>query len=257
MIPVEIEAVLEGKTRWCVLTADCLSPLSEMPKGSVDALVTDPPYCSGAVSESQRTQSKGQGLRSETLRRLGWFVGDNMGTAGLCFLLRSVAAESATVVKDTGSMVFFCDWRMQSSLQPAIESAGLRYQGLIVWDKQSMGLGRGFRAQHELALHFTNGAPEYHNLGTPNILRCPRVTVDERIHQTQKPVDLLRQIVEVVAPVGGVDLDTFAGSGSTGVACVKSARRFIGFELSEEHAKNARTRLREAEAESGLFAGAQ
>ncbi len=78
---------------------DCLEVMKQMPDGSVDAVITDPPYCSGSVSEASRTAAKGQGLRSENIQRLGWFVGDNMGTAGLVWLIRSMAVESLRLLK--------------------------------------------------------------------------------------------------------------------------------------------------------------
>lgn len=236
-------------TLWEVRHGDCLALMREMADGSVDAVITDPPYCAGAISEAQRTRAAGQGLRSENIRRFGWFTGDNMGTAGLMFLLRAIAFEAVRVVKPTGSLVVFCDWRMLATLAPAIESAGLRYQNLVVWDKGHMGLGLGFRARHELALHFTFGSPEYHDKGTANVLECRRVSAAEREHQTQKPVDLMAQIVRVVAPVGGLILDPFCGSGSTGVACAATARRFLGFERDAAHCETARRRLADAQPE--------
>lgn len=222
---------------------DALEVLAAQPEASVDALITDPPYCSGSVSEASRTKGSGQGLRSETIKKLGWFVGDNMGTAGLSWLLRATAVIARRVVKPTGHFACFCDWRMFASLQPAIESAGWRFQNLVVWDKGSMGLGLGFRAQHELCLHFTNGAPEYHDMGTSNVLDVGRVPRDEREHQTQKPVELMSALVRVLSPVGGVVFDPYAGSGSTGVAAVRLGRDFVGVEHDEEHAKHARERI--------------
>jgi site-specific DNA-methyltransferase (adenine-specific) len=222
-------------------TLACMADLQQ-----VDALVTDPPYCSGSVSEASRSAAKGQGLRSQTITRFGWFTGDNMGTAGLTFLLRSVAFEATRVLTPQGSMLTFCDWRMVPNLAPAIESAGLRYQNMVVWDKGAMGLGAGFRAQHEIILHHTNGSPEYHNLGCSNVIKAGRMTADEREHQTQKPVDLMRRLLDVVCPPEGVVLDPFMGSGSTGVAAIQSGRAFIGIERDPHHFETALRRIREA-----------
>jgi site-specific DNA-methyltransferase (adenine-specific) len=222
---------------------DGVEMLRALGPASVDAIVTDPPYCSGSVSEASRSAAKGQGLRSETLQKLGWFVGDNMGTAGLVFLLRAMAWEAQRVLKPSGSLLVFCDWRMLPNLAPAIESTGLRYQNLIVWDKGAMGLGTGFRAQHELVLHFTAGAPEYHDKGTANVLGSKRVGRHERQHQTQKPVELLQALIEVVCPPGGLVVDPFAGSGSTGVAALRCGRSFIGAEREAAHVATAETRL--------------
>ena len=177
-----------------------------------------------------------------------------MGTAGLVFLLRAITFEATRIVKPSGSMVVFCDWRMFASIQPAIESAGVRFQNLIVWDKGHMGLGTGFRARHELALHFTFGAPQYHDKGTANVIVSKRVNHTERQHQTQKPVDLMEQITKVVAPIDGLVLDPFCGSGSTGVACMNVGRKFIGIEREAEYVAIAEARIVEAQRSLGLFA---
>ena len=231
---------------------DCLEVLKTLPDGCVDAVVTDPPYCAGAISEANRVRSNGQGLRSENLKRFGWFVGDNMGTSGLVWLLRSIATECLRLVKPTGSMLVFCDWRMLSAAQPAIESAGVRYQGLIVWDKGSMGLGSGFRCRHELIMHFTFGSPEYHDKGTPNVICCPRVGAN-REHQTQKPVGLVSRLLAVVCPSGGTVLDPFMGSGTTGVAAVQTDLSFVGVERDPGYYATAERRINAALASTPLF----
>ena len=222
--------VYAASHRWELHHGDALDTMVAIEDQTVSAMVLDPPYCAGAVSEANRTAAAGQGLRSGTLTRFGWFTGDNMGTAGLAFLLRSIAFEGLRVTKPSGSFLCCCDWRMLPTLAPAIESAGWRYQNLVVWDKGSMGLGAGFRAQHELILHFTAGAPVYHDKGTGNVIRCPRVGAEEREHQTEKPLDLMGSLIRVVAEPGGLVLDPFAGSGSTGVAAILEGRRFAGIE---------------------------
>lgn len=226
-----------------VYHGDALDVLASLKESSIDAIITDPPYCAGSISEASRTAAKGQGLRSENIKRFGWFVGDNMGTQGLAFLLRAIAFDGARILKSTGSMLVFCDWRMFAALEPAIESAGLRFQNLVVWDKGSMGLGTGFRAQHELILHFTNGSPEYHNLGTSNVLTVARVIADDREHQTQKPVALLERLVSVTTPDAGLVVDPFAGSGSTLIAAKNCGRRAVGIERDERHCETIARRL--------------
>ena len=186
-----------------ILTGDCIDVMRTLGNESIDAIVTDPPYCAGSVSEASRTAAPGQGIRSENLRRMGWFVGDNMGTAGIVWLLRAVAFESCRLLRPSGSLLCFMDWRQVSNIAPAIESAGLRFQNLIVWDKCSLGLGTGFRSTHEMVGHFTNGAPVYHDASRGNVLRHPRVRAADREHQTQKPLELLRDLLRVVVPPGG------------------------------------------------------
>lgn len=239
--------VCEKIGRHEIINNDCISALMEMEDCIADAVVTDPPYCSGSVGEAQRSAAKGQGLRSETLTRFGWFKGDNMGTAGLAFMLRAMAWEAQRVLKPSGSLLVFCDWRMLPSLAPAIESVGLRYQNMVVWDKEHMGLGQGFRAQHELVMHFTNGKPEYHSKSLSNVLKSRRVSSKDREHQTQKPTDLMQQLLNVVCPAGGTVIDPFMGSGSTGVAAAVNGMRFIGIERDAGYYEIAKRRILEAE----------
>lgn len=64
-------------------------------------------------------------------------------------------------------------------------------------------------------------------------------------HPTVKPIKLMSWLVKLVTPVGGLVLDPFAGSGSTGVAALQEQRRFIGIELSEEYLAIAKERLKQ------------
>lgn len=225
-----------------IIVGDCLEVMRAMPDNSIDAVITDPPYCSGGVSESARTSAKKHGVRGDK-PYFKWFVGDNMGTAGLTYLLRSVAFESLRLLKDSGSMLVFCDWRMVPNIAPAIESAGFRYQNMIVWDKGNMGLGTGFRAQHEIILHMTAGKPKYFDKATANVIQSKRVTANKRQHQTQKPQDLMEKLINVVCPDEGTVLDPFGGSGTTAIAAKETNRNFICIERDQDYAEIARQRV--------------
>ena len=69
-----------------------------------------------------------------------------------------------------------------------------------------------------------------------------------KAHPTQKPVPLLEYLIKTYTNEGEVVLDATMGSGSTGVACVNTNRRFIGFELDEKFFKIAEQRIEEAQA---------
>lgn len=231
---------------------DALGVLQRIPSVKAAALISDPPYCSGGFTEAAKRSAKGQGLRSETLRETGsWFGGDNMTSAGLQWLLREVAvAFKGHAAAGSATASFFCDWRMVPLLAVAIESAGLRFQAMPVWDKQAPGLGTGFRAQHECILHYSIDTPEYHSAKHGNVLRAPRMPAD-RDHPTEKPVRLMAALVEVQSPRGGVVLDPFMGSGSTGVAAVQLGRSFVGIEHDPAHFETACRRLAHAQGMGG------
>lgn len=226
---------------------DALNVLWSIEPVGAHALISDPPYCSGGFTESAKRQAKGQGLRSEILAEAKWFGGDNMTTGGLAWLLRAIAVafkSHAESGKATAS--FFCDWRMVPALAPAIESAGLRFQAMPVWNKGVPGLGTGFRSQHECILHYAIEVPGYHSASFGNVLAAKRQPSLDRDHDTQKPLVLMAQLVEVQTPVGGIVLDPFMGSGSTGVAAIRAGRDFVGIEHDPEHFETACRRIQEA-----------
>ncbi len=72
-------------------------------------------------------------------------------------------------------------------------------------------------------------------------------------HPTQKPEALMRWLVKLVCPPGGLCLDPFAGSGTTGVACVQTGRRFVGVEMDAGYHEIAQKRIAAAQAETPLF----
>lgn len=224
---------------------DCLLVMRQMPPSSIQAVITDPPYCSGAFSEVGKKSAAVQGIRSERALEEGfeWFPNDNMSTAGLIWLLRSMMVEAERLLVDGGHALVFTDWRMVPHLAPALESSGLQYRNMIVWDKGSTALGNGFRPAHEIILHYVKGSPVFHALNGSNVIRCPRVPSGERQHETQKPTKLLAELIRVATKEGDTILDPFCGSGSTGDAALRLGRNFIGIDKSTVHSRTADNRL--------------
>lgn len=233
---------------------DCLELLPTLPSGSVDAVITDPPYCSGGYLEATKNTGS-QGLRSATVQAddFRWFSNDNMSTGGLIWLLRQMMVEACRLLKPNRSAFVFTDWRMVPHLAPALESSGLRYRNMIIWDKGNGGLGCGFKPAYEVILEFTNGVTEYQTKDGQNLIRIPRVSSAKREHKTQKPVELLEKLIRVACPLDGVVVDPFMGSASTGVAALQTGRKFIGFEKDSGYFAIAQRRIAEAQAQPALL----
>ena len=79
-----------------------------------------------------------------------------------------------------------------------------------------------------------------------SIVRFQKPHPSKALHQTEKPVDLLEYLIRTYSNKGDVVLDNCMGSGSTGVACVNTDRRFIGIELNDEYYHIADNRIWEA-----------
>lgn len=241
-----------------IIQGDCLQIISTIDDESIDCVITDPPYSSGAVLEAQKQSAGRQGIRDnvKTNQRFSWFSGNNMTTMGITYLIRNLGVEFERVCKEGASILVFCDWRMAINFVPALESCGLIYRNLIVWDKGHFGMGNGFRNQHELIIHLSKGSPNFYSASFANVLKCGRThNQKERIHPTEKPVKLLSDLMQVVTKEGDLILDPFSGSGSMGEACIKNKRRFIGIEKNKLYYENSTLRLDEVkkEIQSSLF----
>jgi len=223
-----------------IAQADCLDALADLAPETVDAIIIDPPYCAGGFTEGGRTAAKGMGVTG-----FDWFQGDNMTTPGLVWLLRRVAIEAHRVLANKGSLCVFCDWRMVPMLAPALESSGLRWRNLVVWDKLVPGLGTGsFRARHELILHFLKGSsvPKYAtDIG--NVIAAKRVSPKRKNHPTEKPQEVLEAIIRATTPEGGTVADVFGGGGSLAEAAIHTGRRAIISEASGTHVIGTRLRI--------------
>jgi len=207
--------------------------------GEVSAVVMDPPYASGGRKEAGKKTSgamvRGGAWKERPIKN------DQMTTIGFVFLLRSIVLRCSPLLVDGGAVLSFIDWRNWPNLVGVLETCDLRVNGMVVWDKSSMGLGNGFRNQHELVAFASKGSPNIFHRGTPNVLDVKR---DRRKdHPSPKPVELMDKIIRVVTGEGGLVLDPFMGSGATLEAAQKRGAFSIGIEMEEEFCEIAAKRL--------------
>lgn len=218
---------------------DAIEVMSELDAEAVDVVLTDPPYSSGGKRENARS------VRQSMIRSLDnddWIRGDAMSTNGYVHLLRTCGLQWRRVLRRGGHALVFTDWRMSSHLSAALESADLRQLPMLVWDKDILGMGAVFRNQHEFIVHTSVGMPRPpQRRDVPNVLRAR--SIRGGTHPTEKPETLLRTLLSVVAPPGGVVLDPFAGSGSTLTAARSLGMPAIGIEIDERYCEVIAQRL--------------
>lgn len=236
---------------WQLAQGDCLPFLQQLPDDSVDAVITDPPYSSGGFTRDDKAkapelkyQQNGLGDKYPT------FGGDSRDQRSYLAWCAMWISECVRVLKPGGYFMAFTDWRQLPVMTDAVQAGGVFWRGVVAWDK-----GRGSRAPHkgyfrhqcEYVVWGTKGAAVQLEHDGP-FDGCIQAVVrqDDKHHMTGKPTALMCELVRPVVP-GGVVLDPFAGSGTTGVAAVMTGRRFIGVEREQAYADIARERLREAE----------
>jgi len=186
-------------------------------------VVTDPPYCSGGSQEAQKKQGT-----------WGEIDSDNLSTRGYQSLIRSMIQLSTA-----RAYYVFTDWRMWITLYDLVESEGHPVRSMIVWAKDSPAMGGIWRTQHELILFASqqNQAKRDGIGAIGNVLTARRT--GNRYHFTEKPIELLEQIIKNDAVCVGreksIVLDPFLGSGTTLVACQKLGRRGRGVEIVPQY----------------------
>lgn len=236
-------------TPWELLEGDCMDLLDDLAAGSIDACVTDPPYSSGGMVRGDRTASTtAKYVSTSTVRTYEDFSGDNRDQRAFLTWCDLWLRKVRRVLVPGGLVVVWTDWRQLPTVTDAVQVAGFVWRGVFVWSKPG---GRPVPNRpansSEFAVWASNGPrsiePRADSEYPPGFVVCSSVHNSTRRHMTEKPVEVLRPLTRL-APAGGLVLDPFAGSGSTGVAALAEGRRFLGFELSPEYADGARRRLR-------------
>ena len=216
---------------WTVRQGDALEALAELPAASADAVVTDPPYIVGAISVGHGTAKAGTWADMENAAY--WFA--------------AWMAQAKRVLKPTGYLLCFGNWRSIPTLIRALALAELPATSCLVWDKQWIGPAGPAQLRPRFEVVMFSGMPEAKipDRSAPDILACKWMAgnMRETNHAAEKPVALLRRLIELVVPPGGHVVDPFTGSGTTGCACLLEGRTFHGIEREPAHVETARARL--------------
>jgi site-specific DNA-methyltransferase (adenine-specific) len=203
-----------------IINGDCLAVLPQLQEGSVDFVLTDPPYLVGYRDRSGRS-----------------LAGDVAGD-----WLKPAFAEIFRVLKPGRFCVSFYGWNKVDQFFAAWRAAGFYPAGHLVWVKDYASSKGLLAYQHEQAYLLCKGNGGARPLQPlPDVL--PWSYTGNRLHPTQKPVRSLKPVIEAFTQPGDVVLDPFCGSGSTLLAAKILGRGYIGIELDAEYCQTARERL--------------
>lgn len=198
---------------------DCIDLMAGMPAGSVDFILTDPPYL---VRYKDRT---GRSLAND----------DNADW------LEPAARQMYRVLKTDSLCVSFYGWTQTDRFMSAWRAAGFRIVGHIVFRKRYASKARFVSYTHESAYVLAKGRPALPEHPPADVIDW--VYTGNRLHPTQKPVAVLKPLIEAFCPAGGLVLDPFCGSGSTLAAARTAGRNWLGMELDPAYHRIASDRL--------------
>lgn len=224
---------------WVVLGGDCMDALA--PLEPVDHIITDPPY-----GEEYHSKPRTQGSDG--------FVRDaEYGFDGLSSEMRTALSIEFARLSRRWTIVF-SDPESAHEWRDAIVASGMRYCRKGIWIKLACAPGfsgdRPASGHEEISIAYAKcpGRPRWNGGGNRGVWTHPVVNVNhDREHTTQKPVPLMLELVSLFTDPGETILDPFAGSGTTGVACLRLGRKFIGIEKDPKYFALCCERLRAEE----------
>ncbi len=200
---------LDGQIR--LYLGNCLRVLPTLDIGSIDCIVTDPPY--------------GIGFRSNhRLVKYAVIEGDRD-----CKLLQWVCG-----LETKHSKYIFCRWDNLPDVP--------KPQSLIVWVKNNWSMGdleHEHARQTEYCLFYRGQEHDFPNERPRDVVHCART--ENEYHPSEKPLAL---VTKIIGWTRGVVFDPFMGSGPAGLACLRTGRRYIGIEIDPVYFNTACARIR-------------
>lgn len=205
-----------------------LEIIPDMDEGTVDAVITDPPYGFGAASVSGTAVSK--------VSRFGDLLNQS-------YFFREIVSQSERVCSPNGCLWMFTNWRGLPVVMKGVVDAARHIESVLVWDKCWIGPGGpiGLRPSYEMTVLVPFGKFALPNRGLPDIWRSKWSSHKPNGHPSEKPIDLMHRLVNETP--AQVVLDPFMGSGTTLLAAKQTGRRAIGIEIEEKYCEIAANRL--------------
>lgn len=220
-----------------IIQGDCLEVLKTFPDKSFDCIITDPPFEKEAHTLQRRVKREGGVMEIEALDFPA--VTEDQRIA--------VSKEFARLGKTW--VLVFCQIEASHKWVKAMEDAGLVYRRTCIWVKpdgmpQFSGDRPGMGYETIVAMHVP-GASKWNGGGRHGVFTVNKNDNGgkKNLHTTQKPRELMRQLVGLFSNPGDSVLDPFAGSGTTIVAAKELGRSGVGIELSQNYCEKARARL--------------
>jgi site-specific DNA-methyltransferase (adenine-specific) len=212
---------------------------------SINHIITDPPYEKEAHRKDRRVMRK-SGLVAGALS----FDAITESTRDF---LPKYAKENCS-----GWLIAFCQAEAVAAWRDSIEAADVKYKAPMIWVKpdgmpQFNGQGPGMGYESIVAAWCGKGVSKWNGGGKHGVFIVPKGESFKPVHETQKPVRLMSQLVTLFTNKNETILDPFMGSATTGVACIKAGRKFIGIEKDERYFKIACQRIRDAYAQPDML----
>ena len=227
-----------------IYNMDCLEGMKQIPDGTIDLCVTDPPYLIETQGGGIYTQEDKQYVKELN------DIKDGFRT--------EILDELCRVMKRINIYIFCSQKQIIPLTDYFVTKRGCNWN-LLSWHKDNPvpACGNKYLTDTEYLLFFRQkGVKLYGNFDTKRTwFNTPLNQSDKEKwgHPTIKPLGIVRTLVFNSSVEGQTVLDPFMGSGTTAIACIKERRHFIGFELSKEYFDKAVRRIKAEQAQLTMF----
>lgn len=221
-----------------LVCGDCMEQFKIISDNSIDLIVTDPPYpitkkgCAGNTGGMMATKETMQGKIFEF---------NDIDCS-------KYAPEFYRVLKNGSHCYVMTNHVNLINMLNTFTSSGFHFIKSLIWNKGNKIMGRFYMSQFEYILFFRKGkGVQINHCGTSDLLSIPNKKTKgldgKNLHDTEKPVELVKILIDNSSNENDVVLDPFMGIGSVGIACKKLRRNFIGFEISPTYFEIAKERI--------------
>jgi DNA modification methylase len=217
-----------------IKNGNCLEILESLEDGCIDIVLTDPPYGINYISN--------RSIYDDSITKRGLM---NDGNEAFEILEKTCNILSRKVAQNA-HLYFFCSWSVFTKFENIIGKY-FTIKTPLVWDKGNKGSGdleNDWGNQTEIIIFCVKGKKLVNNR-RGNLLSIPRLHSSKMVHPTQKPVELIDEILAVSYSKGDFIVDPFMGSGSTIKSCNKINAKSLGIEIDNEMFNIANTFINE------------
>lgn len=220
---------------------NCIESFDTIQNDSISCIVTDPPYkmnhsTGGCTNIGMKNKWQGNIKAGNTV----------MGF-DLSIKFSDWLPKIYRVLKPSGHCYIFCNDKNIQELLNESTKIGFRESNILVWIKNNACPNRYYMKNCEFILFLYKGAAKpINNMGDKAAMQVDNINGKNKLHPVQKPVELLQRLIINSTESNDIVLDPFMGSGSTGVACAETGRRFIGIEIDKDYFNIAKERIENA-----------